>query len=88
MLSRLVAKRQQQREFSAGQSMQLLERESNLRRNHLVLEEVVRQRERTAWLDSTATLINAQKHHHQQQQQQSCKTLCSDATPGASNSIK
>ena len=44
--------------------MQLLKRESNLRRNRLVLEEVVRQRERVAWLDSTSTLIHEQKQQH------------------------
>lgn len=49
--------------------MQLLKQESNLRRNRLVLEEVVRQRERAAWLDSTSTLI------HEQKQQHSCNIL-------------
>lgn len=39
-------------------SIDILKKDSNIRRNHLVLEDVVRQRGRESWLNETTTLLH------------------------------
>jgi hypothetical protein len=50
-------------------TLEMLTKDSNIRRNHLVLEEVVRQREKQQWLDVTSQKIHERSRDSQSQLQ-------------------
>jgi hypothetical protein len=61
MLQRLAQQKMAQNGGNRTQinvDYQVLEKDSNIRRNHLVLEDVVRQREREQWLEYTSAEIH------------------------------
>jgi hypothetical protein len=59
ILSRILQKRNRQSEGKPmTESMDALKKDSNLRRNRLVLEEIVRRREKISWMDQTTTMVH------------------------------
>lgn len=59
ILSRILQKRSRLSEGKPlTESMDALTKDSNLRRNRLVLEEIVRRREKNSWMDQTTTMVH------------------------------
>lgn len=58
-------------------TLEMLTKDSNIRRNHLVLEEVVRQREKQQWLDQTSEKIHERsRENHSQMQSRLRQQIC------------
>ena len=69
LLSRLQQRiRQEEGHEICNLDMKLMTNESNLRRNKLVLEDVMRQRSDTEWLMSATTKINQAVNSYKNQQ--------------------
>lgn len=67
MLQKIIKTRERE-----GQRMNIsyeqLKRDSNVKRNNLFLEEVIRCRNRENWLDKTTSELNEFSRNHQEQQ--------------------